>query len=204
MNIIFFGTPPFAAIILQKLIDKGLVSYIIQNNVKYFKPVAPEKLMQDLKEKQEELQKIMPQLIGLTKFKKEKTKAEIYQGKEGMKTILKDIIREGKDYVVFGEEGRFQETLPIYSEQFMKKIEEENIKERVLVKEGQKVIKSRNSTFRYVSKEYFSPSSTVVYGNKIGIIIWSEPYLVILVENKEVADSYRNYFEMLWKIAKKG
>jgi len=189
--------------IINKLIDKGLVSYIIQNNVKYFKPAPPEKLMQDLKEKEQELKQIMPQLVGLSRLKKEKAKAEIYLGKDGMKTILKDIIKEKKDYIVFGEEGRFQETLPIYSKQFMKRIEEENIKERVLVKEGKKVIKSKNSMFKYIPNEYFSPTSTVVYGKKVAIVIWSEPFLTILVENKEVADSYRSYFEMLWKIARK-
>ena len=189
--------------IIQKLIDKGLVSYIIENNVKYFKPAPPEKLMQDLKEKEEELKQLLPELINLTKFKQEKTKAEIYQGKEGMKTVLKDIIKEKKNYLVFGEEGRFQETLPIYSKQFMKRLEEANIKEKVLVKEGQKnIVKSKNSEFRYVSKEFLYPSSSVVYGSKTAIIVWSHPFLTILVENKEVADSYRSYFNLLWKIAK--
>jgi len=189
--------------IVNKLIDKGLVSYIIENNVKYFKPAPPERLMQDLKEKEEELKAIMPELINLRKFKQEKTKAEIYQGKEGMKTVLRDIIKNKKNYICFGEEGRFQETLPIYSQQFMKRLEESGIKERVLVKERQKVIKSRNSEFRYVSEEFMYPSSTVVYGDKTAIIVWSHPFLTILVENKEVADSYKSYFEMLWKIAKK-
>lgn len=189
--------------IIQKLIDKGLVSYMLQNNVKYFRPAPPEKLMQELKEKEEELKKIMPQLTGLMRLKQEKTKAEVYQGKEGMRAVLKDIIREKKDYIVFGEEGRFQETLPAYSKQFMRMIEEENIKERVLVKEGEDVIKSKNSFFRYIPKEFFSPTSTVVYGNKTAIIVWSEPYLIFLIENKEVADSYKSYFEMVWKIASK-
>ena len=190
--------------IIQKLIDKGLVSYIIENNVKYFKPAPPEKLMQDLKEKEEELKQLLPELINLTKFKQEKTKAEIYQGKEGMKTVLKDIIKHKKDYLVFGEEGRFQQTLPIYSKQFMKKLEESNIKEKVLVKEGQKnIVKSKNSEFRYISKEFMYPWSTVIYGNKTAIIVWSHPFLTILVENKEVADSYRSYFDLLWNIAKK-
>ena len=190
--------------ILQKLIDKGLVSYIIENNVKYFKPAPPEKLMQDLKEKEEELKRLLPELINLTKFNQEKTKAEIYQGKEGMKTVLRDIIKNKKDYICFGEEGRFQETLPIYSKQFMKKIVESGIKERVLVKEGQKnIVKSKNSEFKYISKEFMYPSSTVIYGNKTAIIVWSHPFLTILVENKEVADSYRSYFDLLWNIAKK-
>ena len=45
--------------------------------------------------------------------KKEETKVEIYRGKEGLKAVLKDIIREKKDYIAFGEEGRFQKVLPI-------------------------------------------------------------------------------------------
>lgn len=188
--------------VINKLLDKGLVSYAVQNNVKYFKAAPPEKLMEDLKETQEELQKILPHLIGLSKLGREKTRAEIYQGKEGMKTVIKDIIREKKDYIVFGEEGRFQETLPIYSLQFIRRIEEEGIKERVLVKEGMEVIKSKNSEFRYIPKEYLSPSSTVVYGNKVAIVVWSEPFLTILIGNKEVADSYRGYFEMLWRMVK--
>jgi len=47
------------------------------------------------------------------------------------------------------------------------------------------------------------PSSTVIYGNKTAIIVWSHPFLTILVENKEVSDSYRSYFNLLWNIAKK-
>ena len=186
--------------ILQKLIDKGMVSYILKGSVKQFSASNPEKLLQDLKEKQEEFEKILPNLMSLTKAKRENTSAEIYQGKEGLKSILKDVIKEKKDYLVFGEEGRFQEVLPIYSEQFMKKIEEAKIKERVLVQKGKKIVKSKNSRFRYVSKEYLSPTSTIVYGSKIAIMIWSEPFLVVLIENKEVADSYKNYFELLWKI----
>lgn len=189
--------------IIQKLIDKGLVSYIIENNVKYFKPAPPEKLIQELKEKEEELKQILPELINLTKFKKEKTKAEIYQGKEGMKTVLRDIIKEGKDYVAFGEEGtQFEKTLPIFSKQFMKKLEENNIHERVLFSKKGKLAKSKNSKFRFISENYFSPAATLIYSNKVGIILFSYPYLTILIESKEVADSYKSYFEMLWKIGK--
>jgi sugar-specific transcriptional regulator TrmB len=190
--------------IINKLIDKGLISYIIQNNVKYFKSAPPEKLMQDLKEKQEQLTNIMPQLIGLTKLNREKTRAELYQGKEGIKTVLKDIIKVGKDHIIFGEDGlQFEKLFPIYSKQFVKKLEKENIKERVLFKAKGDMVKAKGSEFRYLPDDYFSPTCTVVYGNKTAIIIWSEPFLTILIENKEVARSYRNYFEILWGIAKK-
>lgn len=189
----------------NKLIEKGLVSYIIRNNVKYFSAASPQKLIQDLKEKEEQLQKAMPQLIGLTKIKEQETKVEIYRGKEGLRTILKDIIRTKKDYIAFGEEGRFQKVLPIDVHQFLRELEKNNIHERVLVREDMKgkVLKSKNSAFKYLPKDYLSPVTILVYENKIANFIWTLPYYVILTKNKEVADSFRSHFELLWKIAKK-
>jgi sugar-specific transcriptional regulator TrmB len=185
--------------ILQKLIGKALVSYVFENNVKYFSSVEPKRLLEDLKEKEKELKDALPKLEELMLKKDGKTKAEIYQGKEGIKHILKDIVKVRKDYLVFGEEGRFQEVLPIETEQFMRKIETVGIKERVLAKEGVNILKSKNSKFKLVPKEYFSPSSTIVYGNKVAIFVFSDPLLVVLIENKDVAESYRSYFNLLWR-----
>lgn len=189
----------------NKLIERGLVSYIIKNNIRYFSATNPQKLLDDLKEKEQEVKKAMPGLVELAKAKEEETKVEIYRGKEGLRTVLKDIIRTRKDYIVFGEEGRFQETLPIGIHQFLNQIVKNNIHEKVLVREDWKgkALKSKNSEFRFLSKQYFSPVTTAIYGNKVASFIWTVPYYVILIENKEVADSFRSQFNALWKIAKK-
>lgn len=188
-----------------KLIEKGLISYIIKNNVKYFSATNPQKLIQDLKEKEKQLQKAMPELINLTKTKEQETKVEIYKGKEGIRTILKDILRTKKDYHVMGEEGRFQKIVPIDLARFLKQLEKIKIKEYVLVREDlkDKVLRSKNSIFKYVSKTHLSPVETVIYGNKTVNFIWTPPYYAILTTNKEVADSFRTHFNGLWKIAKK-
>ena len=189
----------------NKLIEIGLVSYIIKNNVKYFYAANPEKLIQDLKEKEKRLQKAMPELISLTETKEEETKVEVYRGEEGLRTVIKDILRTKKDCIAFGEEGRFQKVLPIDVKKYLKQLEKENIHEKVLVREGlgRNILKSKNSEFRYVPREYLSPVTTVVYGNKTANFIWTSPYYAIVTKNKEVADSFRSYFEILWKIAKR-
>ncbi len=187
----------------NKLIERGLVSYIIKNNVKYFSAANPQKLIQDLKEKEKELRKAMPELISLTKTREEETKVEVYRGKEGLRTILKDIIRTKKDYVAFGEEGRFQKILPIDVHQFLRQLEENNIHERVVIRADLKgiALKSKTSIFKHLPKDYLSPVTTLVYGNKVANFIWSPPYYVILTRNKEVADSFRTHFEILWNMA---
>jgi len=189
----------------NKLIEKGLLSYIVKNNVRYFSAANPRKILDNLKEEQKEVEKAMPEMLELANTKEETTKVELFRGKEGLKTILNDIIRTKRDYFVFGEEGRFQEVLPIDIHQFLNQIVKNKISEKVLVREDWrgKAIKSKNSEFRYLPKKMLSPSTTVIYGNKIAITVWTPPFHVILIKNKEVAESYRVYFEALWKIAKK-
>ena len=47
---------------IERLIEKGLVSFISQNNIKFFESVDPQQLLEILKEKQDNLKQILPQL----------------------------------------------------------------------------------------------------------------------------------------------
>lgn len=190
--------------VMNRLIERGLVSYVIKNNVRYFSPAKPEKLMHDLKEKEGWLSNAMPELIGLMKVEEEKTKVEIYRGTEGIKTVWREIVRVGKEYVVFGEEGKFQELLPIFMKEFLRDIVKYGSRERILSKESKrgKILITKNSKIRYLPDQYFSPTMTVVYSKKVANFVWTKPYYAILTENTEIADSFKSYFEVLWKVAK--
>lgn len=191
--------------ILEKLIDKGLVSYVIKRNVKHFQAADPRKLMSDLEEKKEQLKQIMPNLVNLAKFVKEETKVELYKGMEGFRTVFKDMIRIGKDYVVLGEEAVFHEIMPETLKEILREIVKAGIHERVLSKESLrgKVLLTENSEIKYLPDDYFSPVMTVIYGDRTALVIWSDPINVIVIQNKSVAQTYKNYFEFFWKKAKK-
>ncbi|RLJ08538.1 MAG: hypothetical protein DRP16_01190, partial [Candidatus Aenigmatarchaeota archaeon] len=66
-----------------------------------------------------------------------------------------------------------------------------------------KIWKSKNSEFRYISKDLISPTTTLIYADKVLITIWEKPMFNILITSKKVADSFRSYFNHFWKIAKK-
>jgi hypothetical protein len=55
---------------------------------------------------------------------------------------------------------------------------------------------------RTIPKEFSTPAVINIYGNKVAIILWTKNPLAFIVKNKEYADSFRNYFELLWKISK--
>ena len=42
----------------------------------------------------------------------------------------------------------------------------------------------------------------MIYGDKVAIADFSEPITTIVIEKKEIAESFKKHFEALWKIAK--
>jgi HTH-type transcriptional regulator, sugar sensing transcriptional regulator len=188
---------------VEKLLNKGLISYVIQNNVKFFKAADPERLLYYVREKEESVKQIMSELRQLSNIEKQDVKVEVYKGREGFKTVLNDILRTKKDMVLFGvDEREYKKRFPILMENFFAKEKEAGIKERILTSDAIN-FKYDKETLEYgqIPKKYFNPTPTIIYGNKVMINIM-EPFVCILIEQKELADSYRGHFEMLWEIAK--
>ena len=80
--------------------------------MKQFKATHPNKLHDYVKEKENIISTILPDLTKLSEFTKSDLNVEVYEGVEGVKTLLKDILREGKDHVIFGiDETMFQKRL---------------------------------------------------------------------------------------------
>ncbi|VVB60634.1 HTH-type sugar sensing transcriptional regulator TrmBL1 [uncultured archaeon] len=188
--------------VLESLIDKGLASFIVENEVKKFKAVEPEKLLVQLREKEEELKKVLPELNNLSKLKGTEPNIEIYRGLSGVKSMIRDILVLKKDYVTILAEKELDE-LSLFFRLFMKSIEKENIHERALIKEGSRTYKSKNTEIRYLPKNHRYSTGFGVCGNLVGIVLLAEPFLAIKIESKELADTFRSYFEILWKVAKR-
>lgn len=190
---------------LERLIEKGLVTYIIEANRKVFKPVAPEKILDQLKEKQKTVEEILPELNKLLKESREKEESDIYRGRKGIRSILNDILKY-KEYIAFGSSGRFLEIMKHDFVLFQKRKKELKINSKVILSESSRKteqVKLAYTNFKYIPDEFSSPTTTFVYNNKTAIIVWSEVPIATLIISKEVSDSYRNYFNLLWKIAKK-
>jgi sugar-specific transcriptional regulator TrmB len=182
----------------RSLLEKGLISYVIIGKVKWFQASDPRNLRVFLKNKIEVLDEAMPQLSRIHSSEKLKESVSLFKGKKGVKTVLKDIIATGEDNCVFGSEGQLEERMPEYAEKFVRQLSGKDIRVRSLVRSGRKGKVGSNSAVRFVPKNVESPVVTNVYGNKIAMIIWSEPPEAILIENRMAAKAYRSYFEFMW------
>lgn len=200
--------------ILNNLIEKGMVSYVIKENRKYFRATDPEKILNVMKEKEdlikqqeEAIKKIIPDLRKLRLPKKEGLRVEIYKGKEGLKTLLEDMLKTG-DYLCLGYSGLSLDVAPYYHIHWHKRRIKMGVKRRIITKEqmrGKFAMKYGLTQARYVPDALNIPISTMIYGNKVWIMLPSGKgdQTSILIESKNIADSYRNYFNLMWRIAKK-
>jgi len=190
---------------LKKLIKKGLVSYVVEANRKLFKAVSPERLIGILKEKEDEISEVMPHLKEIYKPEKGKYNVTMYRGYKGMKSVFEDILEEakGKENLVIDSSGMFAEKMPYYLPHFIKGLEKNRIKVRHIVRKDKDIHPSKTTTVRYfpkTSKE--TVITTNIYADKVAIILWTDVPEAIIIENKAAAESYRDYFEILWKSVK--
>ena len=197
--------------LLERLISKGFVSYVIKENRKYFNAVNPEKIINILKEKEQKLQTILPTLLGLATFQKEKPIVEIFESKEGIKTILNDILKVKKTWLAFGSSGKGPEVLPYYSEHWEKEREKRKIHLRGILDNsksgllrGKTLSKLKYTQIRYSSEKYSNPSSTWIYGDRLVFVVWSKDHpLAIRIISKEITENFTSHFEVLWENARK-
>ncbi len=51
--------------------------------------------------------------------------------------------------------------------------------------------------------ENFEPlTETTVYGTKVAFVVWTDKPIVTIINNEHVANSYRQIFNLLWKMSK--
>ncbi|MDO8661401.1 MAG: helix-turn-helix domain-containing protein [Candidatus Woesearchaeota archaeon] len=195
---------------LEQLINKGLCSYVIKSGVKYFQPAKPEKLYDMVKEKEEQVSVILPDLIKLSATIPQDIRVEVFRGKEGFKTVANDILtslskkKPPRIFCGLGvDEAVFKEKFPYAMESYFKKEKQFGIKERMLTYKGATfVYKHPTVVYRYLRPEFFSPTPILMYADKVAIGIW-EPLTWLVIDNNSVANAWRIYFEILWNLADK-
>jgi sugar-specific transcriptional regulator TrmB len=195
---------------LNRLMEKGFVSAIKEGKSQSFKAVNPEIILEYLNEKTESFRSILPELNEMQKKSKSSIIVETYKGRDVLRVYFKDIInvlnKGGELLCTAVDEGlahfgsRYWKTIVEQYERDMFKL---GIKEKVMIKRGgAKLFMKGTTTYRIIPDKYFNPNPTCIYGNTVSIFIWGNPCNLIIIRSKEVADSYRKQFELMWKLTK--
>jgi len=193
----------------KQLIEKGLVSYVLIKGKKQFQPSNPERLMEILKDRETDLLEIMPGLQSVFSKAKEKIEVEVFNGKEGIKSVLNDILFSRPGEVLDITSGATTIVLPYFIEQWHRKRIKAGISMKLLMnntkigrKRGRELARMKLMTVRYLPEGFETPSHIYIYGNKVAISIWvlDHPFGII-IENGEVRKRFTEFFEWFWRMS---
>jgi len=186
---------------LQSLLKNSIVSYAIEANRKVFKAENPKKIFDYYKEKEELSKEIIKKLKPFYEEKKEESDVTLYQNFKGLKTVFQDILDscdETEEYLVISSEGQFGELMPYYAPHFRKHKLEKKIKTKMLIRKGRdKKTKSKYSKYRVLPSKVISPATINIYDGKVAIMIWDKKPEAILIKNKKICESFKNYFDFM-------
>ena len=199
---------------LNILIKKGLVSYNIQKDGKHFQAVDPKRLLNIEEERKEKIESLIPDLIKIQSSEGEKTTSAVYEEYAGFKTafnkIIDDCPKNETIYILgFSEQLYATKSLRTFltnmnlksakKKQKLKIILDKSIKETF----GKDREKEKYTEVRYMPKGYISPAAIDIFEDYVYIFLWEEKPFVYMIKNKTIAESFKQYFNFLWKIAKK-
>ncbi|RLG13857.1 MAG: hypothetical protein DRN66_03370 [Candidatus Nanohalarchaeota archaeon] len=192
--------------IIKKLINLGIVNYVTKNDEKQYCAINPKALINILEEKKKNLESIMPELSWRYKHKKEEENIiiNIYDDKQGIKNILRHQLTIKKTLYVYSNKAEIFDFLKYYMPQHLMKRRKEKIKGKIILNEeikGKSPDYPEEDKVKYLPKTFCSPLIFVVYGDYVHLIILSKP-MIIFIKSKEISESYKKYFNFMWKMAK--
>jgi sugar-specific transcriptional regulator TrmB len=189
---------------LAMLSEKGLISYIAQNNTRLFQATDPKTILELLKEKQARIEEILPEMETLFSSTKEKEETNFFKGRGGLKTVMEDQLSTRKEILILGGNPDAYDILQFYFRWFDKRRVKQKIKVKIIFNKTEKKLNIPLSDIRFLPQKYSSPLAVNIYGDKVALILWSKenPFAVV-IKNPEISQGYRKYFELMWKSALK-
>lgn len=203
-------------LILERLIQRGLVSFLLENNVKKFQIANPQSIIDYLDKKQTELEIVkedsklfieeMKKIIG----KHEEESAQIYKGFAGMRVAFDNLLAElnpGEEFLFFAqqkEELEPKQVVTFFKNLHLKRLEKgifsRGLADSTLKDLFEGSFKQKNRKMRYTHLSL--PLAISIGKNRIIMNIWGDNPICFEVTSKRIAERYQEFFEKVWKQAK--
>lgn len=205
--------------ILESLKIKGLASESVINNVRHFTAAPPSQLLDYVERKKEEISKdeetvksLIPELEKIRIVALKEVKAVTYTGLRGIKTATEEAsssLKTGENVLVMGATELKDRRITEFWIKYSKKIMKERIRKKIITKV---ILSEKGEYFKAFKKirymqvkvlEGITPASVSIYGeDKVLIFNYQENPSCILIYDRNIAASFRQFFEQLWRIAK--
>ena len=172
--------------LLNNLLEKGLVNYIIKENKKSFSAANPDNLLEKAKEQEHFISKLVVELKKVGKSTEEFQKVEVYEGKAGLKALFNEIYKTN-NLCFFGATGASYDVLKFEIPRIAKEMVKRGIHGRGIADDkikGQPFTKIKNLEMRYLKNvESYNTATTITSDGRVSIhcLAQEKPFIIIIV-----------------------
>lgn len=190
---------------IKELISNGLLSVVRMGTKKIYRAENPDKLLLLLKEKEEMIASVLPQLKSRYGIRDRKPALYSYQGHEGFRAILNDILEKQYPLSAITSIDSALKVLGEDFKDFIEKRHKKNLRVRLLTNKTETSIelkKKDNSELRmtkFLSDESVLTTANFIYGDRIAIIsLNAKNPFGLVIEDPAIVQTYMALFEIAW------
>ncbi len=191
---------------LHKLIEKGLVSFVKEGKRNHYQAANPQHLVDMIEHKKERVEQLLPELLLMQRQASAKPEVKAFRGINGIKELLLELLEAGgKEHLTIGSSEKSLMMTTPWWESYHRKRMRKGIKAKIVFNESLRSWKAEGRygmvKLRYTDEGFEPLTETIIRNDKVGIIIWSDKPLGMIIHQQEAADSYKAYFEKVWDSA---
>jgi len=200
---------PTTYIVLDQLVEKGLVGHLKKHDQKMFSPVEPNFLLEYEKKKFEELEEIIPELTTMKNLYKKAPHISLFEGDEGIIQILDDSLSAKDEIYCWSNTGLASSTaLHEYHPFFLKKKIQKKIHSKCLFTYDKNGLGFKKNSKEELREVYLVPIEKFPFENEINIyndkisIISLKDKIGVIIQNQNISDTQRAIFNLGFEYAK--
>lgn len=195
---------------LKRLEANSLVAAFKKDNKLVHTTTGFDALRGFVSEKIDYAEKLQQELTASSQNAQE-CEVSVFSGKRAIRVFVNNVIETlgkygGESLCVSVDERKFFGHDDMAMNLLFSRMRENKWHERVIVAEGDDYLPAPEDTTTYATmpRKYLdSSTSFVVFGDRVAIVVFTEPVHVVMIRSRKTADSYRKKFYFLWKNAKK-
>ncbi|NTW13456.1 MAG: hypothetical protein HGA31_00300 [Candidatus Moranbacteria bacterium] len=200
--------------VIEGLMEKGLMSSFHKGKKQFFVAADPERLLdildgqeREIRRKSEDLKKLLPQLQSMNNKDAGRPVVRYYEGREGILTMIEEFTMSACDVV------NMAYCVDSIEKVFPKEVREKSRAKRIAKGIMTKVIytytngvleSTADGQRRKVPFDRFPIKSDIaVYGDKVRIASLGDRLTGVVIEDKDIADSFKAILDLAWEAAER-
>lgn len=194
---------------LTRLNQKGLVSPIFQKGENRYQAVHPDKLTEIIKEKEQKLSLVMPELRKKYNSGQVEEAAYIYKGPEGFKNYVRELMKIKEEGYFLGAKGLLYSLSPSLSKELWQtfkknKVTTYTLYDPLVEKYLPEVIANEDNYRKVLPPEYATTGILDIFGDRVVTFanvevgrIFDDTTIFVMI-NRQLAEAYKTWFKLMW------